>query len=1055
MPVITFAGENLIAQQQQAGQNLIIDKMILANISGLDDSLTPDRGEALPIEADIKLRQPITKDAMLNSNTVVYSSVFVSTQGTFDFNWMGLYSTEHDVLVAVAYVPLQSKIATLGPVIGNVITKNFAIEFNGAAALAGINIAAESWQIDYTARLLSTDKIQRDMIKNIYGPSTYLNDAFKIKYENSNYYLSQGKAILGGLINELTLDLDITPGALPQTVWLDVYQETSMVGVINKFDVVFNGGSTISDYTAAGVDHSFVRIGTINSQTNMVDERANVSGDLSPMSKSGGVFTGDVAFQNGSKLDAELYDNGNRVWSAGNLRPIKGFKNIANAKADAGLVLGDRVDTFSYRLESGIGGGEYIVVAGNTGTDNGGLYHDTVGGFQLKLIIRDWADPKKFGAYANGVNDDTTSIQNCVNAFDTMFSKGDYWVSETVTIPDNRIVSGINSSAVTIIVADTFIIQSPVFTNENVDNVDGSLGAPNIQILNLGIDGSRRVFPAWLSKADGTPITDPEADYRLGGVLAPALIELAAPVISDGVITGVIVTTSGSGYTNFPVVWITGNGTGARIEAVISGGVITGYTIGDGGEGYTTATLEIAGGGSDPKTALYAADRRNPNYHWIGVLIALNKCEKPVVSGCKFFGHGSTVISDAGCNNARIDDNEFIDIGKIDFVGNCLWSQSYGSVKAPGADFRLSTGCKFINNTVENCKRSVNLVGGEGHQAYGNTIDGWGESCFFVTDSASDYSIHDNNAKNGVITDIVCFFVEGTEDLKANHNVVENVDGPFFSAIGDSCSIIDNTLRAGLAIESIYPFGPFSERVGYNAGSAPVAGANRIVEVQSAVFVTDVDANPLNAPRGSRIVHNTIIDELGAYKYFLNFSKGAAKSVGSVLLEGNDIEQAPSIEMFNAVAADTVLDPNKPFRVINNPGHVSMGAVGLHVTIPIGTQAGSMKFTFGFRPRMIQVLARANYGGQVAETTTIFIDEESRNPGAFGASNSTGFHRLSAVSDAGQTSMSENQGGIRVKTTADTILNASALGFHSDGWSINIISDVTVANVVMSLIATP
>lgn len=280
MPVITFAGENLIAQQQQAGQNLIIDQIVFANIDGLDDTLTPDRGEALPSVENIQLTNPITKDGMLSSNTVVYSTVLTSVQGSFDFNWMGLYSSAHNVLVAVAYVPVQSKIATVGPVIGNVITKNFAIEFNGAADVTGINISAESWQIDYTARLMSMDKIQRDMSKNIYGQSTFLNDAFKIKHATGKYYLAAGKAIIGGLAIEVLQDLEITPGALPQTVWLDVYQETSMLGVVNKFDVVFNDGTLKLDYTNNGVEHSLVRLGVINSSSDIVEQRNYVSSDL-------------------------------------------------------------------------------------------------------------------------------------------------------------------------------------------------------------------------------------------------------------------------------------------------------------------------------------------------------------------------------------------------------------------------------------------------------------------------------------------------------------------------------------------------------------------------------------------------------------------------------------------------------------------------------------------------------------------------------------------------------------------------------------------------------
>ncbi|CCK75059.1 similar to tail fiber protein H [Oleispira antarctica RB-8] len=290
MPVITRAGEVLITQQQQAGQPLIIDKMILANVMGLDSDVIPSRDQVMPAAEDIKIIKPITKDGLLNSNVVVYSTVFPSTDGTFDFNYMGLYSSAHDVIVAVAYVPQQTKIKTVGTDIGNVITKNFAIEFTAAADITGINISAESWQIDYTARLMSMDKNQRDMAKNIYGQSTFLNDAFKVKYAGDKYYLSAGKSILGGINYDLPADVEMVPGGLPQTVWIDAYQEASMVGLLSKFDVVFNDGTVIVDYIDGAVEHSLIRLGVINSSIDIIDGRGIVCSDLSLISSN--VFNG-------------------------------------------------------------------------------------------------------------------------------------------------------------------------------------------------------------------------------------------------------------------------------------------------------------------------------------------------------------------------------------------------------------------------------------------------------------------------------------------------------------------------------------------------------------------------------------------------------------------------------------------------------------------------------------------------------------------------------------------------------------------------------------------
>ena len=392
MPVITFAGENLIAQQQQAGQTLIIDQMILANINGLDHNLVPNRSEAMPSVGDIKVTQTITKDGLINSNTVVYSAVFTSTQGTFDFNWMGLYSSEHNVLVAVAYIPVQSKVGTVGASIGNIITKNFAIEFNGAVDLTGINVNAESWQIDYSARMLSIDIKQRGMAKNIYGEGTFLNDAFKIKYENSKYYLTQGQAVLSGLHDELTQDFEITPGAFPKTVWLDVYQETTMAGVENKFDVTFSDGGTLSDYASGGVEHSLVRIGTIPQFGIITDERAVVTASLSAYNP-GNIPHADVNTKGLTKLSSSI-DNASESEAATPkaIKTVQDYFHMRTAK-----VFSDLEELVAENIEVGQavkikGDDDFLVVPPGTGAVGLGRYYDLENGNQIKRIIHSQVD---------------------------------------------------------------------------------------------------------------------------------------------------------------------------------------------------------------------------------------------------------------------------------------------------------------------------------------------------------------------------------------------------------------------------------------------------------------------------------------------------------------------------------------------------------------------------------------------------------------------------------------------------------------------------------------
>ena len=58
--------------------------------------------------------------------------------------------------------------------------------------------------------------------------------------------------------------------------------------------------------------------------------------------------------------------------------------------------------------------------------------------------------------------------------------------------------------------------------------------------------------------------------------------------------TGVTVTSAGSGYIYPPEVTITGDGIGARAFAIISGGVITAITVYELGVNYTIASVSIA-----------------------------------------------------------------------------------------------------------------------------------------------------------------------------------------------------------------------------------------------------------------------------------------------------------------------------------------------------------------------------------------------------------------------------------------------------------------------------
>lgn len=88
-----------------------------------------------------------------------------------------------------------------------------------------------------------------------------------------------------------------------------------------------------------------------------------------------------------------------------------------------------------------------------------------------------------------------------------------------------------------------------------------------------------------------TPLNYLANDYAIVWLTPKIILSTATgtAVRASNAVSGVTLTSGGSGYTAAPTVTFTGgSGTGAAGTAVISGGVVTGVTITAGGSGYTT-----------------------------------------------------------------------------------------------------------------------------------------------------------------------------------------------------------------------------------------------------------------------------------------------------------------------------------------------------------------------------------------------------------------------------------------------------------------------------------
>lgn len=154
---ITLAGESLIAQKQASREVLQVARFILADVPGLDTSLAVDRAAAKPPAAQIVHTVAVTREGYLSPNQVVYSLMMSSAVGDFDFNWMGLETSEGVLLIA-AYIPRQQKRKEIPPLqSGNNLTRNIVLEYDGAKSLTGIEIPASTWQFDFTAEFARID----------------------------------------------------------------------------------------------------------------------------------------------------------------------------------------------------------------------------------------------------------------------------------------------------------------------------------------------------------------------------------------------------------------------------------------------------------------------------------------------------------------------------------------------------------------------------------------------------------------------------------------------------------------------------------------------------------------------------------------------------------------------------------------------------------------------------------------------------------------------------------------------------------------------------------
>lgn len=277
---ITLAGADLIAQKTLTNDKLEVVRFLFALVPGLDPAAPVDRAAPKPPAGQIVHSETIPPEGQrrINDAQVVYSVRMGSDIGDWDFNWLGLETAE-GVLLAVSYVATQQKRRNVLPLqLGNNLTRNFLLKFDGAQALTGLTIDASTWQHDFTVRLGSIDERERLSNRDIYGRAAFFGEALRLVKSGGTYQLNPGIAYAEGVRIQPIAPLAVIPPALPARAWLDVALKRDLNDVLARWQLVW--GAAKSDYTDSDGDrHYCVPIADVIDANTIVDLRAVWAGE--------------------------------------------------------------------------------------------------------------------------------------------------------------------------------------------------------------------------------------------------------------------------------------------------------------------------------------------------------------------------------------------------------------------------------------------------------------------------------------------------------------------------------------------------------------------------------------------------------------------------------------------------------------------------------------------------------------------------------------------------------------------------------------------------------
>lgn len=263
---IIKTGEKFFIKQLSESQPIKLDRVIFANISGINGDTEIDLSGLMPDASQIVHIAPVTQSGLLNDQTVVYSVILDTSVGDFSFNYIGLANAETNTLCMVMHTDLTKKIKTVGQRQGNTITESMWLEIDNASESTGITVNAETWQIDYSKRLAGEDERIRLTNYDLYNRLA-IHSGFEITKNGNQLTISSGLAYIAGLRVEHTTETSINIEN-NQSLYIDAWLAGTTTG---EWSTNYNliAGTNLRDYEQNGFKHYVERIASVDANGNL------------------------------------------------------------------------------------------------------------------------------------------------------------------------------------------------------------------------------------------------------------------------------------------------------------------------------------------------------------------------------------------------------------------------------------------------------------------------------------------------------------------------------------------------------------------------------------------------------------------------------------------------------------------------------------------------------------------------------------------------------------------------------------------------------------------